>query len=291
MKKVFLLLSISCLLAACLPDVDVDTKKEFYPEEEFDPAEEDVTVNLKLSVDGQVYTEDVDFEFEIIEGNGGYMVSVSGDEDKDAKVTINGSKVTVNLLSSMAFIIITDQKQQSTHIEINSSAESLAPHSYGVSMDVGRTYTLKNITFGAGGYTLRKIKGTSAEATMIENDCIKITGLKPGNSYYKIIDKRGTTAPLNISVDRSYDLINNNIEITAISDQTVFVILKWGEGDWMLVEEPSSAILKIFLMKKADIDKKYDVLQIDTSRDVKGTVMIRLKDKAGNYAWITVKVQ
>lgn len=51
--------------------------------------------NLKLSVplmeEESIITENVDFEFEILDGNGGYMASVSEfDGDEDAIVTIVG---------------------------------------------------------------------------------------------------------------------------------------------------------------------------------------------------------
>ncbi len=286
MKKIFILFAVSCFFAACLPD-------ENLPEEEFYPEEEEPAVNLKLSVDeGPIYTESVDFEFEILEGNGGYTAGASGEEDKDAAVTINGNKVTVNLLRHSAFITITDQKRQSARVEIYSTAESLISHSYNLFMDNGSTDILKRITFGAGGYSIKKKKGDSAEAEMLENDDIKVTALKPGTTYYKIIDRRGTTAPLRISVSASYVMTNNRMTIAAVNEQTAFVTLKWGEGDWTLAEEPSSpCIEKVWLMKKADSEGKYDVLQIDTSENAKGTAMIQLKDKAGRFAFVTVNVR
>ncbi len=280
MKKTFLLLLISCLFAACSTDDDPNPEPEAFTKE------------LKLSVQGIVNIENVDFEFEIIDGNGEYTASVS--KEDDAKVEIVGNKVKVNLFRYSASVTIKDKEQQSASVYISSSDRSLTSTSYGIFMSTDSTSLMKDISFGVGGYTLKKIKGTSAEAVMTENDHVKITGIKPGTSYYKIIDKRGKTADLNISVVATYRLKSDNLEITAVSDQSSSIVLEWGAGDWTLVETPLNGILAaVYLHKKGDFAQKYDVLQIDTSKgdNIKGRTIIRLKDKAGNYASIIANVQ
>ena len=278
MRKVLLFLFVSTLFVACSSDDDPVNP------------EDDIIKDLKLSVEGYIETEDIEFEFEILEGNGGYTADVN---EEDAKVTIEGTKVKVELLSFNAGITISDKKEQSQSIVIRSLAESLVPHGYGISMDVGTSSVMSEIKFGAGGYSLKKIKGTSAEATLDENGLVNVTSIKPGNTYYKIIDKRGTTADLTIWVFEVYDLTTNSLDINAINDQSISVRLKWGEGNWQLVKDPASPLIeKLSIMEKGNITKEYDILQIDTSKDnVRGTALIQLKDKAGNLATIKLNIE
>ncbi len=256
-----------------------------------EPQIEEVLNELKFSVQGAVYTEGIDFEFDILEGNGGYTVSVSPEES--AKVTILENKVKIDLLSNSTSVTISDKKQKSRSVAINSTANSLSNIHYGIFINSGGTYTMKDLSFGAGGYTIEKIKGTSAEVFVLGSDHIKITGLKPGNSYYRIRDSRGSAAPLEVMVTSTFDLTDYHLEIAAVNDQIVSIIIKQGNGNWKLVEEPLSPIFeKITLMPKADSDKKYDVLQINTSKDdAKGIATVHLKYQAGNTASVTFSVQ
>lgn len=284
-QKTSLLLLISFLFAACSTDDSPDTDFEEIKE-------------LKLSANGDIltegetiHTEDVDFEFEILEGNGDYTISLSNDES--AKFSIEDNIVSVNLLKSQTSMTVSDKKEKTISISIISTAESLIPSDYGIFIGEDKTHKM-TINFGAGGYIVEKIKGESSTVVVTEDDYVEVTGLKPGNSYYKIKDKRGSTAPLKVLVPSYYDLTDNKVEITAINDQIISIVLKWGEGDWQLVEpQTSSPIIKqVFLMPKGAEEKKYDVLQIDTSKDdVKGIATIDLKDSIGNKAQITVKIE
>ncbi len=284
-QRISFLLLVSFLFAACSTDDNSDT--------DFEEVKE-----LKLSANGDIltegetiYTEDVDFEFEILQGNGDYTISLSNDES--AKFSIEENKVSVNLLKSHVNITISDKKEQTTLINIVSTAESLVSNGYGILIEEGRTHSM-SVNFGAGGYIVEKIKGESSTVVVTEDDEVKVTGLKPGNSYYKIKDKRGSTAPLEVLVPSYYDLTDNKVEITAINDQTISIVLKWGEGDWQLVEPQTSSpiIEQVFLMPKGDEEKKYDILQIDTSKDdIKGIATIDLKDSLGNKAHVTVKIE
>ena len=281
MKKAFLLLFISCLFAACSSDdKDLDPGTEPQPEE--------IWKNLKLSVEGDVETDGINYEFEILEGNGGYTADV---DEEFAKVTITDNKVKVELLRCMVSVIIQDKTGQNAIVYINSSAESLVSIGYGLIMDTDNEYTMKDIKFGAGGYILEKIKGTSAEAVVTEEDYIKVTSIEPGKTYYKIQDKRGTTSKLDITITDNYDLEGDNLTINTTNAQVINVTFRKGEG-WELVGNPSSpAIKRIVLHTKGHIDG-YDTLQIDTSEDdAKGEALIQVKDRSGNYASIRVNIQ
>ncbi|MEG1649142.1 MAG: hypothetical protein RR277_04550 [Rikenellaceae bacterium] len=120
---------------------------------------------------------------------------------------------------------------------------------------------------------------------------MKIATLRQGNSYYKLIDKRGTTASLNVMVGAIYDLVTNSIRINAVNDQTFSVTLKHGTGWKVTTTKPYSPIIdQVYLMRSSEASKYY-VLQIDTAKgDVKGSTTIELKDETGNIALISITV-
>lgn len=253
---------------------------------------EAVKKELSLSVKpGNIYTSNIDFEFEILDGNGGYTVSVSNEED--ARATVEGNIVKVNLLKNTASITVTDKDDQSASVVINSSAKSLTPTEYGIFIDNGTSYTMKDISFGEGGYTIEKIKGTSAEVVVTGNDELRVSAVKPGNSYYKIVDKRGTKAKFEVYVTTAYDFSSKTLEINAINDQIISIIIKQGVGDWKIIGDQTSPIFKkLTMISKGDKDKKYDILNIATSEnEAKGIITIPLQDKAGNTAYVTVNVR
>lgn len=283
MKKCYLLLLTSCLFVACNSSDDDKL-----------PEIEEATKNLKISVEEHsVTTDDIDFEFEILEGNGEYIIT--GSKEGDIKYTIDGNNVTVNLLTNSTTITVTDKKEQRTSFWVYSTSRSLVPTGHTIFMHVDSTSIMDHISFGVGGYTLEKIKGSSAEATVLENDHIKIIGLKGGNSYYTITDKRGTTASLDVIISPIYELTGNNLAITATNDFVINVDLSWGEGDWEIEGNPTtSPFFDIVSVHKAADNKynEYDSLQINISKnDIKGTANIRLKDKAGNKATITINIE
>lgn len=282
MKKALLFLMVSCLSVAC------GSSGNFVQE----PEPETPARELKLSVKGSIYTDGVDFEFEILDGNGGY--TAEGYDPDEAKVTIEGRKVKVNLLSDDVKITITDAQQQSASIVVNSSAKELWPIDYTLFIPNGDVYTMDYISFGVGGYSVEKVAGNSATVIIDDSDNVHVTTLKQGNSYFKLIDKRGTTAPLCVMVGTTYDMLTSTIEVVAVNDQTFSITLKYGNGDWQLVtKEPYAPIIdKIYLMHKATTDKQYDVIQVDTAKgNTKGRATIELRDRDGHLALITVKIE
>lgn len=279
MKKILLLIFVGCLFTACSSDDDWESGTG--PEGE--------VKELKLSTEANVSIDGIDYEFEILEGNGGYAVRDANDEF--AKVTITGTKVKVDLLKNNVNVIITDKEGKEALVNIYSSAESLIPNGYGLITNVDSVYVMKDINFGAGGYTLEKIKGTSAEAIVTEDDYVKVTGVKPGKSFYKIKDKRGSTAKLEVVVTDNYDYTGDDLEINTTNEQIINVIFKSGTG-WKIASDPSTPIFKRVVLHTKGHLYGYDTLQIDTSEDnEKGIAVIHLQDDAGNKAYITVYVK
>lgn len=256
---------------------------------------EEVVTELVLSVGaGGIWMDQLDCEFDILEGNGGYVATVSqqSDGDVDAKVTIEGTKVKVSMLTNNAVITITDKKQKEASAIIYSSAKELHPMTYILVLPDGETTEMRNLDFGVGEYTVKKVKGNSADVSVGENDVINVKSLCPGNSYYKVIDRRGAAGKLKIMISAEYFLTGNSIKVNAVNDQLLFINLE-SEGEWQFEEnKPESTLLKsIYLHPKGDAEKKYDVVQIDTNdEDIKGIDIINLKDKNGKRVSITLYI-
>lgn len=114
--KGILLLSVLLFSVACSKDNEDD----------------EITRELLLSVPttgGSIETDDLDFTFEILDGNGGYTATVSEvDGDPDAHVTIEGNTVTVNILVGgyrSVEVTITDQKGEEATVHLRSYNKSI----------------------------------------------------------------------------------------------------------------------------------------------------------------------
>lgn len=285
--KHLFLLSFASLCLSCGNEVETEE-----PEKE-----------LRLSVSGEeahsITTPDVDYTFEILEGNGGYTATVSQtDGDNDANVTIEGNKVTVNLLVGNgmgAKITIADQKGKRDSLYIESTNASLAIPGFGVYIDKGDTYTLKYFEFGAGApYTLERVRGNAAEA-VVNDGKITITSLGLGDTYYKVRDWRGSVALLTVQTSLTFKMTStyNYLEISAINNLTATVTLQWGDG-WEIIGSTGK------VTEDLSVDRPYIangerapnyVLFIHTIDKGKGKDTITLKDKSGNLAVVIVDVR
>ncbi|MCD8183327.1 MAG: hypothetical protein LUE99_09815 [Bacteroides sp.] len=260
-----------------------------------------MTRELKLSVadeHGFLTTDGVDFEFEILDGNGGYTASVSEtDWDPDAIVTIEGNKVLVNILVGNQYgptITITDSKKQEASLCIISTDKSLFIPGYGLYLDEGTTYTM-NIEFEAGApYTIEKTRGNAATAVM-ENNKVKVTSLGLGDTYYKIRDKRGSVAKFTAQTSLAFDmdLANNYLEFDGVNNLTASVKLQWGT-EWEVVGWTDKILEKVSVGKvliATNVWSDYYVLFINTVDEGKGTDTITLKNKEGDLAAVKVNVK
>lgn len=283
MRKAILLLAITFLFTACSKDNIIDPDIDI-------PDIDDTGQVLKLSVNGYVTTDKLDFEFDIVNGNGEYEITTS--DEGAAKVTIDGNKVTVHLLTREVSLTVSDKSDQSVSFTLVSTAKELTPSSYSLLLPENETYVM-DIEFGIGSYEIETLKGVSAKAVVTKEDDIRVSANTVGNTYFRITDKRGSTAPLNVIVPSYYDLGNENLKITAINDQRVSIALKKNGGNWSFVNVPSSPlIINPGIILKGDIEKTTDYLQFDTQNDdMKGSTTINLQDTMGNRASVTVEVK
>lgn len=284
MKKITFLLFICGLLSACHTSDD----EILPPEEIVDP------YDLRLSVFGSIDIKGIDYEFEILEGNGDYVAEVTEKEggDKEALVTIVENKVKVSLLSNSAGITILDKENQSASITLHSYDQSLTPTGYGLFLENGKEYTMTDVSFGAGTYRVKDVKGNSAEVSVLANDAVRIKGLNPGNSYFKLIDHRGTTARFDVYVTENHDLASPSMVIYGINDQVLNVWIKYDDVGWTLDGENKSPLIEeLYLHSKGDMEKKYDILQINTAKEGKGSTSIKLKNNKGSTATIFLNIE
>lgn len=271
MRKLLQLLLISCLFVSCSSDDDKQIPEE--------PVH-----RLEISCNRDLRIDDYDFEFDVLDGNGGYEVEFA--QEGSGKATIDGDKVTIHLLTNRVNFTLKDQRGESLDITVYSTLEALIPTSYSVFSWNGNT-SVNSIYFGVGGYILEKISGNSAEVEVLEDDRIRIVPLRGGPSFYKLTDKRGTTADYRVDVGELYELTGNTLDITAVNDQLIQINLRtWGEGEWEFIGDPSSGLFERVILQPGGTS-----LQIKTSPErALGRTFIKLKDKAGNQATIQVTI-
>ena len=266
-----------------------------------DEEEVAVTKELKLSVplmdEEWLKTENVDFEFEIIDGNGSYMATVSEvDGEPNAKVTIENNKVIVKLLDHLgAKVTITDSKGQEATVYVTSSNESLQSiPSYALFLEKGQTSTM-NIKFGAGApYTIEKIRGDASRA-FVDGDGVKATSLGIGDTYYKIRDKRGSVTRFTVSTTMQFemDMTSNYLEFTGVNNLSASIRLQWGTG-WEIVGSTDNLTERVSVSKvliSTGVWSDYYVLFIQTIDKGKGTDTITLKNSEGDLAAVKIRIK
>lgn len=276
------LFSIICYFASCSSDNVINPG---------DDGDNGSVKELLLSIDNSNSTlsfDGIETEFDILDGNGGYVAASS--DEKVAKVRLEGTKVHVDFISyhTDVTITVTDKKNQQKSLSMVSYAESLVSPGYTLLTEKGKTYTDKYVSFGAGGYTIEAISGTSAKATVNENDEIVVEGIEFGNSSFKITDKRGTTATYDVVVIATYKLDSESMSISAKRDQTISIKLLYGKG-WELSDSTESLFEGIYVHNATATEGAS--LQIDTSKEVIGKGLVRIINDEGQLAVITVSVE
>jgi hypothetical protein len=276
------LFSIICYFASCSSDNVINPG---------DDGDNGSVKELLLSIDNSNSTlsfDGIETEFDILDGNGDYTVTSS--DEKVAKVRLEGTKVYVDFIGyyTDVTITVTDKKNQQKSLSMVSYAESLVSPGYTLLTEQGKTYTDKYVSFGAGGYTIEAISGTSAKATVNENDEIVVEGIEFGNSSFKITDKRGTTATYNVIVIATYKLDSESMSISAKRDQTISIKLLYGKG-WELSDSTESLFEGIYVHNATATEGAS--LQIDTSKEVIGKGLVRIINDEEQLAVITVSVE
>lgn len=253
--------------------------------------EEEIVRDLRLSVTETVSTEDICYEFEIVDGNEPYTATVSEtDGDPDGVVTIEGNVVKVDILHGYhcgPTVTITDGKGQQKSVGITSYSEALNMTKYGMHLDPGTTHPM-DIKFGAGApYTIEKIRGHAHDAR-IEGDRVVATSFGLGDTYYKLRDRRGsvTRFEINTVLIREIDRATKYLDITGVNTMTATIRIPWDSG-WKITGSTCNAVEKVSVYPFPG----YYVLFVGTSDEGRGDDIITLRSWEGDEAVVRVRVK
>ena len=292
LKFVPLLFALA-LFSACSSDSDDNT----------DTPTRELVLSVKPNQAGVIITDQMDYEFEILDGNGGYTAKISEwNGDPDAKVTIDGNKVLVNILvRGIVEITIVDVKNNEKSFRLESTNETLVNllGGHGINMDIGQASILSEatfFTFGVGApYTIERMRGTASEATVV-NGIPTIKALSQGVTHYKLRDRRGSVLPVNVTsgiINYELQEASKYLELEVKNNDFTTVKINWGD-EWEIVKSKQTVVEDLSVGRPFQIGGTYAdyyVLFIYTTDKGKGTDTITLEDKDGNFATVKVMVK
>lgn len=286
---IFCLLNIipSCSTAGSETDLDI---------EEIIEVPRELKLSIPLINEKWIYTEEVDYEFEILDGNGDYRAVVADTgTDPSGFACVEGNKVIVSLLdNSGCSVTVWDKKGKSAVVYIQSTHESLNVASHFYSLGVGDTVEVDNIDFGVGKpYTIERIKGNASEIN-IKDEKIYVTARSLGNTYYKFRDKRGTVlsfttiSSLSFELDESQRTLNFN----AVNSMSGSVRLKWG-NEWEVAEK-SEKIIQRYSLERPHLAggglSEYYTFFIETKDEATGTDTFLLRNNKNEEVTISITI-
>lgn len=249
---------------------------------------------LKLSTSGEtVSTDAIEYSFDIVSGAGDYQVKIADDgQPALGKVTLTGTHVKVDLITQYTQVTVTDKSNQKTDLLIVSSHPSIQLINYSVSVSYGNLHKLI-MDWGAGKYSIYRQSGDAAELSIDDNDQFTIKSRKPGRAYFTIMDRRGTTNGISVTVGEGWDLTGKELSVTVEAGQYYTFPLKYGEGGWKITHRSSPLLHnhQTFVMPKDPEYREQDVLHVWVPQETNEPLSLQLTDKAGNTATITIMAQ
>lgn len=244
---------------------------------------------LRLSTDDQaVYTDAIEYSFDIVSGGGGYQVEVTKNSpfDLGGKATLTGSRVKVDLVSNATHVIVTDKYGQEANLIIWSRHESLQTVNHTISVSYGN-YLKTNMNWGAGNYSVLKQFGDAATLTFDGNHLIA-QSLHPGRTTFLVRDERGTTNSVAVTVGDGWDLNEKELTVTALAGYYYTFPLRYGDGGWKITSRPAALSDVWTVIMPKDQYRAHDMLQIFAPEGHPEPLVLQLKDKAGHTATITI---
>ena len=245
-------------------------------------------VDLVLSVeDGVIWVNELDYEFEILEGNGGYTVESS--DEKMAKTRVEGEKVLVYFLGNGSVnITVSDREGKSKKAHFIFYHESLTLSNYYLFLDYSKT-AIVDLDFGVGGgYYLDGVDPDIIDAR-IEGDKMIVKSVMPGTDSLTIFDRRGSRMAMKVIVSERFDLTDSRLEIETGRNRTFHIKLLWGEDDYT-VSSDSPLFTRVVYHKQGHADGT-STIQVDTGPDIYGLGDIVIRDKHGDFARVAVNVK
>lgn len=245
------------------------------------------SAELRLSVsDKTVYTDGIEYSFDITSGGGDYKVEVCN--DKYAKATLTGNHVQVDLTSEDTQVKVTDKYNQEVSLIICSNNESLKTVNNTVRLSYGSSMKL-SLGWGAGDYSvLSQSNDTVAKVTFDDNDKMLIQLLNPGEVSFLIIDKRGSTNSVSLTIDKGWALNSNQLTVNAEGGYYYTFPLKYGAGGWKITSCPAALDNAYTVVLPKDEYHEHDMLQIFVPKGSNEPLVLQLEDKTKNTATIAV---
>lgn len=244
---------------------------------------------LKLSVTEEtVYTDTLTYSFDIISGNGNYHVeSKQKGENTENLVTINDKHVTIELISSSAYVTVTDEENYSKSFVIKSSHPYIQDGGYKVWVHYGIISEI-DCVYGSGGYNIVNSSNNGCVQLILDkSNKIKIKPIKPGNEWFVLKDYRGFTFDMRIGVIQGCDIISEYTEYTATKGNTITLPVKYGAGKWTFIKkEESEESYPFTLIIPAGERNEVDVVQIKVW-DKDTPMYYTIQDSQGTQANIT----
>lgn len=249
---------------------------------------------LQLSVDGyEVYTDGIEYSFDITSGAGGYEAEVVlvNEYDEFTTVTVSGNKVNVQLVAIGTKIRVTDKSGQEKQLIIWSTNKALQTTKHVIG--VGYGFGLKGkLNFGSGeGYSIVKCFNYQvADLRLEENGEYTLITRAPGHVNYVVRDSRGTISYVQIGVFNGRDLDWDEVEVNIKPECHFTFPIKWGEGEVRISDcSPELKNCWLLIAEKSEI-QEYDVLQVCADAGSVGELFVELVDSLGNTARIILNV-
>lgn len=251
----------------------------------------DETPELKLSTpDETVYTDAIEYSFDIISGAGAYQVKVvDNGEPALGKVTLSGEHVKVDLITEYTQVTVTDKSGRTTDLLIVSSHPSIRQITYDAAVSYG-SFSKITMDWGTGKYSIFKSSGDAAEMSFDSNNQLIIKSRRPGRASCLVMDSRGTSNYVMVTVEQGWDLTGEELSVTVESGQYYSFPLKYGEGGWKITHRSSPFLHdpQTCVMPKDPEYREQDVLHIWVPQEANGSLFIQLTDKANHTATITM---
>ncbi len=267
MKRIFMMLFVAGSLFSCnKTSSEVDNLDYPIPFELSIDSDEIMTDTDSGKEYSYIKTDNYDYEFDIISGNGGYKLV----ESKDCRVTIENETVVVNMYREHSNLILEDSKGLQKLLWIQSSNDMFeivyGGFTVSLSLPEGNT-SEESFDFGVGDYTIECIKGNSATAEFITDNSVKFSPKRRGTTHFEIKDRRGMNVPYEVKVSDNIDMRNYFSNVDVVAEDFLFILID-KIRNWEISSVNSDSIFDMVTIHRGDDSKDYDYLQINIAENI-----------------------
>lgn len=267
MRKLLFITCALFALASCdKTDTDIDKPNEPILFELSIDTDETITDTNSGKEYIYIKTDDYDYGFDIISGNGDYKLV----ESNDCRVTIENESVIINMYNEHSNLILEDSEGLQELVWIRSSNDMFnsvyGGFTLSLSLPEGNS-SEQSFNFGVGDYTIECIKGTSATAEFISNNSVKFTPKRRGTTHFEVKDGRGLSVPYEVLVSDNIDMRDHfsNVDVIAEDYLNILIDKSW---NWEIRSVKSDSMFKIVTIHRGDDSKDFDYLQVNIAANV-----------------------